>query len=133
MIIGTILEIALKLTGLKDQLDQARRERRDRIADYFMQLSKTLKDAHESLSQGMIPHGTCEEMLYHARSLATTVQDEIGEAEAKKLAESMEEAHALEQLLSELHDEGARQQTLADLDRARGMFKALGVSMRGAK
>jgi len=86
--IATILDVASKLFGLKDLLANARRDRRDRIADYSGELSNTRAAVVAMLRKGEIPHGKCQEMLVYAQTLPATVGDEIGKVQAEECVDS---------------------------------------------
>ncbi len=101
--IQVILDVAEKLFGLREQLEKARRERRDRIADYLSELSKTLSDVAESLRHNEVPHGKCQEMRVYAQKLPETTGDEIGAMQAQVYAKQLADAHEVEMLLAEVH------------------------------
>jgi hypothetical protein len=62
-IIGTLLDVALKLFGLRSDLSQARQARKQQVADFLTSIAKNIEDASASLKQGVYPHGTCQILL----------------------------------------------------------------------
>ena len=130
-ITSTILSVAKALFGLRSQLREAHRERRDRIAVYFETVSRTLAEVSATLREGQVPHGKCAEMATYARQLADTIGDEIGQDDVARLASDLEQAHEVEMLFAfnALPD---RDDRLSKLDEASGVFMALAVSLRAA-
>ena len=131
LIVEMILSVATKLSGLKDSLAKARRDRRDRIAMYLEELSDTVYAVAASLRADQVPHGKCQEMMLYADTLQTTIGDEIGET-AAELADKLRRAHEVEMLLSELGTGEERERQLADLERAAALFKSTSVSVKAA-
>lgn len=131
--IGDILEIARTLFGLGEKFTKARAERRARIADYFGAISQTISKVSESLKENEVPHGKCAEMATYADLLPETIGDVIGSEKAKELSTRLKDAHEVEMLLYDLHNAPDRDQELAQLDEAAGLFKALANSIRVAR
>lgn len=130
--IDTILSVARRLFEFKDALNRARRDRRDRIAEYFEQVSQCLAEVSGTLKKGKIPHGKCAEMQVYATRLPQTIGDQVAEAEVKSLSEQLESAHAVEALLSELSHSPHPDAELAKLDEAAGIFMGVAASIRAA-
>ena len=131
--IGDILEVARTLFGLGEKLAKVRTERRARIADFFDAISQTIGKVSESLKQNEVPHGKCAEMATYADLLPETVGDAIGSEKAKELSKRLKDAHEVEALLYDLHNAPDRNQRLAQLDEAVGLFRALANSIRAAR
>jgi hypothetical protein len=132
MIVETILDVAGKLFGLRDQLSKARRDRKDRIATYFDQLGKTLAEVAESLRQGQVPHGKCEAMRVYATELPETVKDVIDVQKAQEYARQLADAYEVERLFGELSGAPDREAKLVQLERAAGLFEALATTVRAS-
>jgi len=129
-----ILSVANSLWNLRDQLNRARRDRRDRIAEYFASLSDCLGAVASSLREGDIPHGRCAEMEVYASKLPDTIGDVVGREEAADQARALAEAHNVEWLVADLGpDEPERETRLADIERAAGIFTALATTMRASR
>jgi hypothetical protein len=132
MIVETILDVAGKLFGLKDQLSKARRDRRDRIAEYFATLGKTLGEVAGSLRKDEIPHGKCAAMQHFATELPKTVAGVVSDAEANDYARRLADAYEVEMLWGELRGAPDRERKLAQLERAAGLFEAIAATVRAA-
>ena len=128
--IKDILDIARTLFGLRGKLREARRDRRDRIADYFDNISLTVQEVANSLKKDEIPHGKCEEMAVYADMLTDTVGDEIGLEKAQELSNRLKEAHEVELIIMEIRDDSDKESKIAQLEKASGLFKALANSIR---
>ncbi len=129
--IADILTIARTLFGFKADLAKTRRDRRDRIADYFESISKTVEEVAITLKQGQVPHGKCAEMGAYADMLPATVGDELGTQIAQTLATQLRDAHDVERLFSEVSGPDA-QAKIGQLEEASGLFKATATSIRAA-
>jgi len=129
--ITDILTIARTLFSLKGDLAKARRDRRDRIADYFDGISKTVGEVADSLKRREVPHGKCAEMAAYADMLPATVGDELGAEKAETLAKQLKDAHEVELLFSEVGGPDADNK-IAQLEEASGWFRATATSIRAA-
>lgn len=127
-----LLDVAKGLLGFKDQFTQARRERRDRLADYFATIAKTIEEVAQSFRDGNIPHGKCAEMLGHADMLEATVTPELGANEAKAYAEKLKAAHEVELLANEILGTSDPEPQIQQLDAAAGTLRALSAAIRAA-
>ncbi len=123
--IETITSVAKTLFTLGDAFKKTKREKRDRLADLFFKISNCIADTSTELKKDRVPHGKCAEMLAYADALEDTIKDEVGPAKAKELAEDLRDAHEVEALLSQIHDKPDREEQLAKLDQAAGIFLAL--------
>ena len=129
-----ILSVAERLWGLKTAFSELRRDRRDRVAEYFAAVSACLEQVTATLRAGEIPHGKCGEMQVYARSLAQTIGDVVGREEARELAGMLGKAHDVEWMVVDLGPHSPeREERLGKMEQASGMFSGLAVSMRAAK
>lgn len=130
--IKDILEVAQGLMGFGESFRQAERARRDRMADYFMAVGTVLNDTAEKLRKGEYPHGSCAQLEVHAKSLVSVVGDEIGQAEAQKWADKLDQAHEIERVHTELEQlpKSNRPAEIAAIDEAAGVFKAMAVNLK---
>lgn len=128
--IDTILSVAKALFDFKGEFDKSRRDRKDRIAQYFEEISKCLAEISSELKAHKYPYGKCAEMRTYADRLPRTVGDIIGKNEAQRLAKDLESAHEVELLFNQLEGSPNRRRDLAKLEEASGIFKALANSLR---
>jgi TRAP-type mannitol/chloroaromatic compound transport system substrate-binding protein len=84
--LGELLEVTTKLSEVSDRLKQARKERRERIANYFLNVEKCLQDSAEQLKNGTVPSSKWGELETYGWELPETIGKEIGEEKAKELA-----------------------------------------------
>jgi len=130
--IEKILSVADKLFSLRGEFRKAHREKRDRIADLFEKISKCIADVSTELKADKEPYGKCAEMLTYANMLEDTVKDEIGEEKAEQLAQDLIDAHEVEALWIQLHNAPDRDNQLAKLDQASGVFIAIANLLRAS-
>jgi hypothetical protein len=130
--VGDLLDIARSLLGFKNEFSRARRERRDRIADYFAVVAQTIQDSAESFRQGKVPHGKCQEMLEHANAFTDVVETELGRERAEAYAQKLRDAHEVEMLVSEILGSPDPQGQIQELEKASGTFRALSAAIRAA-
>ena len=125
-IIGTILDVAKSLFGLKGELAKARQARKKVVSDYLAEIAQTIEDASGSLKQNIYPHGTCQELLQHSQSMRSAIGDLIGDQKADELGDHLKEVWEIEQLYGELGgiESDQRVRRLEVLDQAAGLFRA---------
>ena len=125
-IIGTLLDVALKLFGLRDSLSKARRERKQEVADFLNSIAKNIEDASASLKQGIYPHGTCQILLLHSQQMVPAIGDLVGVPQATELGNQLREVWEIEGLHAELGSKPSqeRRRSLHVLDQSAGLFKA---------
>lgn len=128
--IEEILSVAKALWHYKESFDKAKRDKRDRIASYFEQISECLAETSMMLRHDQYPHGKCGEMEGYANLLPETVGDIISEEKAQDLANQLRSMHELEKLYSQLHDAPNKDEQLGKLEEASGILRALANSLR---
>jgi hypothetical protein len=78
---GTIADLILKavqfLMGERKQLESAKRDQIDRVADYLERISDGLKDAAEKFATSGRPWDTTREMALHVNQLLSVVADSL--------------------------------------------------------
>jgi|NOAtaT_5_FD_contig_91_1631636_length_737_multi_4_in_0_out_0_2 hypothetical protein len=127
-IIGTVLDVALKLFGLRGKLSEARQARKKEVAEFLYAIAKNIEDVSASLKQGIYPHGTCQILLSHSNQMEQAIGDLIGERKARDLGNQLEEVKEIESLYDELNSKPEKERTrsLHVLDQAAGLFRATG-------
>ena len=132
LIIETILDVGMKLFGLRAQLSKARQDRKALVADFLSALAQTIEDVTGSLRQGIYPGGKCQELLSHALRMEEAIGDLIGTQDAQDLSNKLREIWQIEQLYGELKSESddKRESRLRLLDEAAGKFRAAAAVVR---
>ncbi len=132
MIIDTISNVAQGLFGVRSQLAGARRDRKDRVADYLSGLAQTIEETSASLSQGIYPHGKCQELLSHSQTMVAAIGDVIGQQPSADYAAQLKEVWEIERLHAELSGLPIkeRERRLHVLDQAAGLFRAAAAYVR---
>lgn len=125
-IIGTIIDAAAKLFGLRGELSKARKERKQEVADFLAAIGKNIEEVSASLKQGQYPHGGCQVLLTHSQMMEQAIGDLVGEVRAREIANQLREVWEIERLHAEM---GAmsppeKQRSLDALDQGAGLFSA---------
>jgi len=84
--LGDLSEVVTKLSEVSDRLKQAGKERRECIANYFLNIEKCLQNSAEQLKNGTVPSGQWAELETYGWELSSTIGKEIGEEKARDLA-----------------------------------------------
>lgn len=125
-IITTLLDVGLKLFGLRDSLAKARQERKQQVADFLSSIAKNIEEASAALKQGIYPHGTCQILLSHSQQMVPAIGDLVGVPQATGLGNQLREVWEIERLHAELGSKPPkeRERSLHVLDQTAGLFKA---------
>ena len=130
--IKDLWDITQGLLGLKDSFSKAKRERKDRIAEYFLTIGNIIQEAADIFKKGDIPHGKCQQMLDHAQYFSDVVGDTIEPDKAKEFQQKLIESHEVELLASEILGQDGSEQKIAELERISGSFLGLGSAIKAA-
>ena len=87
--IKDLWDITQGLLGLKDSFSNAKRERKDRIAEYFLTIGNIIQEAADIFKKGDMPHGKCQQMLDHAQYFADVVGDTIEQDKDKDFQKNL--------------------------------------------
>jgi hypothetical protein len=122
--IADILGVAQGLAGLRETLRGARREKRDRLADYLQQIAKCLDEAQADLRGGGHALRACAKMHQYVDLIPATVDDVLGHERAELLREGLGDALMVRTMNTPSLDE------FDQLEEAAGIFEALSEHLR---
>jgi hypothetical protein len=124
-----IARTILAATLLAPPLDAKRKKA---IAGYYRAIAKTLTEAAAALRQGVVPHGTCGEMLGYAQQLPAELGDVIGQQQAEALSKKLMESYAVEHFGEQFMPlpQAEREAKFGSLDEAAGYFRAAARSLQ---
>jgi hypothetical protein len=128
-IADTILGVAASIFKYKDEIRKVNADRRDRIAEYFLAISKTIEEAASDIERSGHPSGACESLRIFAVKLPDTIMDFVPLPEAKEYGDRLMAAYNLEHV----GDRASREELdkiINELRGASGIFRALGYDMR---
>ena len=125
-------DLAQGLVGLKDSFAKAKRERKDRIAEYFTSIGFIIQEAADTFKKGDVPHGTCQRMLDQANYFTDVVGATIDIAQAQEFQQKLIDSHELELLVSEVLGSGEAKEKIIEMEKISGSFLALGTAIKAA-
>jgi hypothetical protein len=129
-IIKDIIDVAKALFGLKESLAKAEQQKREEMAKYFNSISVCLAETYSKLSDNIIPHDRCAELLSYGNSLPDTIGEFIGKKKSEELSELLIRSHKVEGLWEEFKDHPEKRIQLPIIAEASGIFLALSNSVR---
>jgi len=130
--IKDLWDIAQGLLGLKESFSKAKRERKDRIAEYFLTIGNIIQEAADIFKSGDIPHGKCQQMLDHARYFADVVGDTIEPEKVREFQDKLIASHEVEMLASEILGQDGSEKKIAELEKISGSFLSLSSAIKAA-
>jgi hypothetical protein len=125
-VISDIVTLARDLSGLRETLRGARREKRDRLAAYLEQIGAAVDDAQNDLRGGGSAVRACAQLHQYVDLIPPTVDEALGEERTTRLRESLRAA---------LYVRGLPVRNVEELDQlaeAAGTFTALGDYLRAS-
>lgn len=128
-IADTILSVAASIFKYINETRKIKADRQDRIAEYFLEISKTIEEAANTIEHGDYPHGKCESLRIYARDLPNIIRDFVPAPEAKIYGDKLMAAYHLEHIADHASNE-ERNQIVNELRGASGIFRALGYGIR---
>ncbi len=131
--IKDLWDITQGLLGLKDSFANAKRERKDRIAEYFLIIGNIIQEAADIFKIGDIPHGKCQQMLDHAVYFDDVVGDTIEPDKAQEFQNKLIASHEVEMLASEILGQDGSEKKIAELEKISGSFLSLSSAIKAAK
>lgn len=126
-------DLAQGLVGMKDSFEKAKRDRKDRIAEYFTTVGTIIQEAAEIFKKGEVPHGKCQQMLDQAEYFTQVVGDTIDEDKAKEFQQKLIESHEIEMLVYEILQSGDEKEKINELEKISGSFMALGAAIKASR
>ena len=128
--IKDLWDIAQGLLSLSGNFSKAKRERKDRIAEYFLKLGNILQEAADIFKDGDVPHGKCEQILNHVQYFSDVVGDTIDKDKVKEFQDKLIASHEVEMLASEILGASGTKGNIAELEKISGSFISLGDAIR---
>jgi hypothetical protein len=125
-----LISLGDKLFSIAPAFIAAKRQQRDRLADYCECISKCLSRAYVDLDSGQIPHGCCAEMDRYMHDLKDVLGQILTPKEYDELHEVLSVAYKVEYLDGELRDCDRSGSKYAELDIASGRFAAIANKIR---
>jgi hypothetical protein len=128
-----LLDIAQGLLGFKDSFAKAKRDRKDRIAEYFLKLGNIIQETADVIKEGNIPHGKCQQILDHAQNFSNVVGDTIEKDKAEAFQNKLIDSHKVELIASEILGINGSSEDIIELEKISGSFISLGDIIKASK
>jgi len=123
--LGELLQVVVtKLFEISDRLKQAEDEKRKRIANYFLQIEKCLRNSATQLKDGVVPHREWGALQSYTEDLRATISEEVGEDKAQELFILLQ--NTIKNTPTDDND-------IPSIEAAAGKFKALAVTTISGK
>jgi hypothetical protein len=119
-----------KLLSIHQSFMAAKREKRDRLADYCEKISICLSRAYVDLDRGHIPHGCCSEMDHYMRDLRNVLGDILSPEDYEGLHGVLSVAYEVEHIDREMQVCNRHGSKYAELAIASGKFAAIANKIR---
>ncbi len=129
-ILKGLITLGDKLISILPNFLAAKRQQKDRLADYCMSVSKCLSKAFVELDRGHIPHGRCSEMDHYMRDMKEVLGEILSPEEYDELHEVLSVAYHVEYIDRELKEPNRADSKYAELAIASGKFAAIANKIR---
>jgi hypothetical protein len=124
-LIDSLVSFVTDVWNLKESLNKAKRDQRERIAKYFENIRDCIIDVVAKLRIDQIPHGSCAEMEMYAKQLPDLVHGVLKDDESIRLQKELYKAHLTEKFIVEIEGRPDRDAKLAELEESAGRLKAI--------
>ena len=130
IILKSLVNLGDKLLSIVPNFLAAKRQQRDRLADYCESISKCLSRPYVDLDQGQRRHGCCSEMDHYMQDLKDVVGKILSPEEYDELHSVLSVAYHVEHLDQELKKPDRPGSKYAELAIASGKFAAIANKIR---
>ena len=132
-IVKGLVFLADKLLSRLGVLEKAKREQRDRLAEYCEKIAENLSSAYRSLESGVMPHGLCSQMDHYMHDLRDVLEKSLSRQEFDELRDVLAVAYRVEHIEEELPPLVRKGSKFAELDIAAGKFQAISHKLKATK
>lgn len=131
-IADTILSVASSIFTHKGKTQEVHANRRNQVAEYFLNISRTINQAADEIEQFGRPSGCCESLRIFAERLPDTIKDFVPVEEAYEYGDRLMAAYSLEHVADNSTRE-ERDMIISELRGASGIFLALGYDIKARR
>lgn len=127
-----IWDVASGIFGARTEIAKARRDRRDRLANYFSELAGLIESVAASLRLNQYPHGSCAQLQGLGQLMEKTLKGLVPPEDAQRYQAELLRVWEIEQLFGQLQNmpEKDRSIRLNQLAEAAGYFRATAAHLR---
>lgn len=123
--VETISLVARRLIQFELKFAKAELPRRRGASQLFTQIARSVGSLGPELSRDNLPHDACRELALYASRLEEAVSDELGNAEAIRLAEALTKACDKEALYLDFRGSDRKKTLEEELEKASILIQAL--------
>jgi hypothetical protein len=117
--------VARRLIQYERRFAQADPARRTGAASLFLRIAASLQSLAGHLERDQLPHEPCRELVLYSTRLKESVEEELGGAEAEKLATMLGEASDKERLYLQYRSSEDKKAFSEELEKAAILIRAL--------
>ena len=131
-IVKTIFDVAKSLFGLRTELEKAERDKRDRVAAYFLDIGKLIEEVSAKLKLKQYPHDSCAQLEALAKLMPETLKGLLPEKTVREIHEKLYPGHKIKLFFGQNSPLKPNEipGKLVQLDEAAGTFKALAAHLK---
>lgn len=129
----TLSFVARRLIQFESRFAQAGASRKREAAALFSRVSTSLQGLSADLQRDQVPHEACRELALYSTRLKDCTAEEIGQAEAEKLAKAMGESSDKERLFLQYRSAEDKRAITEELEKAAILIQALANGLGAAQ
>lgn len=132
--LSLLLEAGKTILELFGKVQIKNATRKEKVAEYFNEIAKTINDAAQVFKKDEIPHGSCAKMEHLAKLLPESIEDFIGKQKALELQDMLLQAYHIETIMYKIPKKNKKERTesIAKMEQAAGYFEATAISLRAS-
>jgi len=131
--IKDLWDIAQGLIGLKSSFNQAKRDQKDRISEYFESIGNIIQDTADSFKNDEVPHGKCQQLLDQAQYFTDVVGDTINHEKAEEFKAKLIQSREVELLASEILGNEDQSEKIIELEKIAASFLSLAIALKASQ
>lgn len=117
--------VARRLIQFERRFAQADPARKAEAAELFLRIAVSLQSVAEALRRDQLPHEACRKLIHYSTRLKECAHEELGAAEAERLATVLGEASDKERLFLEYRTAADKKPLAEELENGAILIRAL--------
>jgi hypothetical protein len=121
--------VARRLIQYERRFADADPIRKSEAAALFLRIASSIQSLVDHLERDQLPHETCRELVLYSTRLKECVEQELGAAEAEKLATMLGEASDKERLYLQYRSSADKKSLGEELEKSAILIRALATGL----